>query len=46
MVGLTEAKAAIRLRQLADEVLRNVEQELRGFRPQPPGLELESAVTG
>jgi len=46
MVGLTEAKATIRLRQLADEVLRNVEQELRGFRPQPPGLELESAVTG
>jgi hypothetical protein len=46
MAGLTEAKVATRLRRLADEVLRCVEQDLRSFQPQPAEPDLESAVIG
>ena len=33
--GLSEGQTLVRLRRLADEVLRLVEQDLRSFRPDP-----------
>jgi hypothetical protein len=42
--GLSEGQTMVRLRRLADEVLRLVEQDLRGFKPDPGVSPLETAT--
>jgi radical SAM superfamily enzyme YgiQ (UPF0313 family) len=42
--GLSEGQTMIRLRRLADEVLRLVEQDLRSFKPDPGVSTLETAT--
>ena len=46
MAGLTQGQVAIRLSRLADEVLRVVEQDLRGGKPQPLDSMSEPVVVG
>ena len=46
MAGLTQGQVAIRLSRLADEVLRVVEQDLRGGKPQPLDSTSEPVVVG
>jgi radical SAM superfamily enzyme YgiQ (UPF0313 family) len=43
---LDEGHTAIRLRRLADEVLRTVEQDLRSFMSPPPATGRDALVTG
>jgi radical SAM superfamily enzyme YgiQ (UPF0313 family) len=46
IAGLDAGHTAIRLRRLADDVLRTVEQDLRSFTPHPPASGMDAVVTG